>query len=225
MCHLFRDRVVPGNRASDSDEVHTEETTVCEKEYCRLGCICSSLERQLAEREAHCGKAECMFTCQCDDKELTLHSLLSPSGSDDIPLLQAVTESLKGHETLKSPEMTPPEAAPSHLMCPDLAEAEKKATAASKNRFAGLPKRVGSQRVAKNLDAITRKAMMYMTPDDLFPKPKRRRRKKVREIKKVWAVIKKSRVKFSLHVLSTFRHLFCTSSYTVPIVCFHLKVA
>ncbi|XP_064607710.1 uncharacterized protein LOC135472238 [Liolophura sinensis] len=177
VCHLFRDRTVPGSRGSDSDEVNKEETsTVCDKEYCRLGCICSSLERQLTDRDTHCRKAECMFNCHCEDKELTLHSLLSPSGSDDIPLLQAVTESLKSHETLKNLE--PPEAAPARLTCPDLAEAEKKTTAVPKNRFAGLPKRVGSQRVAKNLDAITRKAMMYMDPDDLFPKPKRRHRKK-----------------------------------------------
>ncbi|XP_078720492.1 uncharacterized protein LOC144937101 isoform X2 [Lampetra fluviatilis] len=36
----------------------------CQKEFCRLGCVCDSLGEGRAE-PAHCGKPECMLECSC----------------------------------------------------------------------------------------------------------------------------------------------------------------
>jgi len=36
----------------------------CNKDFCKLGCLCKSLEVPMRE-EFHCGKAECIFLCLC----------------------------------------------------------------------------------------------------------------------------------------------------------------
>lgn len=38
----------------------------CSNEFCKLGCVCSSLET-LPQPQGHCGRAECMFECTCSD--------------------------------------------------------------------------------------------------------------------------------------------------------------
>lgn len=41
----------------------------CQKEHCRLGCICDSLKtppKKTTSTKAHCGRPECMFGCDCD---------------------------------------------------------------------------------------------------------------------------------------------------------------
>jgi hypothetical protein len=45
-------------------EVEVELDIKCENDFCRLGCICNSLEVPMRE-EFHCGKAECIFKCIC----------------------------------------------------------------------------------------------------------------------------------------------------------------
>ncbi|KAK7790720.1 hypothetical protein R5R35_007958 [Gryllus longicercus] len=55
----------------------------CTEEYCKLGCVCESLECCKPAIQQHCGKEECMFTCECEPKsykrgDSRQHTLLSP---------------------------------------------------------------------------------------------------------------------------------------------------
>ncbi|KAK5853185.1 hypothetical protein PBY51_006996 [Eleginops maclovinus] len=45
---------------------------VCGKEFCTLGCVCSSLER-LNRGPFHCRRPECMFGCTCFKRKITKH--------------------------------------------------------------------------------------------------------------------------------------------------------
>ncbi|XP_069678287.1 uncharacterized protein [Periplaneta americana] len=46
------------------------ENIFCDKEFCRLGCVCSSLQGyQSISTSKHCGKAKCMFKCSCENHE------------------------------------------------------------------------------------------------------------------------------------------------------------
>ena len=44
-----------------------DQRTVCSNEFCRLGCVCSSLTCTRRER-THCGREECMLVCSCADQ-------------------------------------------------------------------------------------------------------------------------------------------------------------
>ena len=56
----------------------------CEKEYCRLGCVCESIVSKSIP-PAHCGKIDCMFRCYCSEDSLKKFSSarkvgISPAG-------------------------------------------------------------------------------------------------------------------------------------------------
>ena len=55
---------------------------VCEKEFCRLGCVCETLASKPVAT-THCGKAECMFRCCCSEEALKIAAAaaLSPTGT------------------------------------------------------------------------------------------------------------------------------------------------
>ncbi|XP_028251885.1 MAX gene-associated protein-like isoform X3 [Parambassis ranga] len=53
----------------------------CLNEFCRLGCICSSLSHCL--RSSHCGRTTCMFGCSCLKQKVVL--LKNLDGSDSSP--------------------------------------------------------------------------------------------------------------------------------------------
>lgn len=42
----------------------------CGQEYCRLGCVCSSLQH-LNRGPLHCRRTECMFGCACFKRKIT----------------------------------------------------------------------------------------------------------------------------------------------------------
>ena len=50
----------------------------CLNEFCRLGCVCSSLAHSC--RIGHCGRARCMFGCSCLKQKVVL--LKNLDGSD-----------------------------------------------------------------------------------------------------------------------------------------------
>lgn len=53
------------NKPSASAVKEAEDTSsTCSKDFCKLGCVCNSLEVPMRE-EFHCGKAECIFQCIC----------------------------------------------------------------------------------------------------------------------------------------------------------------
>ena len=43
----------------------------CDKEFCRLGCLCDTLSSKPVAA-THCGKAECMFRCFCSEEALKI---------------------------------------------------------------------------------------------------------------------------------------------------------
>ncbi|XP_067335658.1 MAX dimerization protein MGA a isoform X2 [Channa argus] len=53
----------------------------CMNEFCRLGCICSSLSHR--SRNSHCGQPQCMFGCSCLKQKVVL--LKNLDGSDSSP--------------------------------------------------------------------------------------------------------------------------------------------
>ena len=57
------------NKAVNGDE---NSGTCCDKEYCRMGCICDSITGKTAIPPSHCGKVECMFNCNCSKDALKL---------------------------------------------------------------------------------------------------------------------------------------------------------
>ena len=69
VCHLFTPPTPsPSENYAEADppelaNVLAPSQKKCSKEYCRLGCICDSMEVGIAK--GHCGKPECMFECQC----------------------------------------------------------------------------------------------------------------------------------------------------------------
>lgn len=46
------------------------ERPVCGQDFCRLGCVCSSLQ-QLNRGPLHCRRPECMFGCSCFKRKIT----------------------------------------------------------------------------------------------------------------------------------------------------------
>lgn len=53
----------------------------CLNDFCRLGCVCSSLDR--SSRISHCGRTRCMFGCSCLKQKVVL--LKNLDGSDSSP--------------------------------------------------------------------------------------------------------------------------------------------
>lgn len=118
----------------------------CDKEYCRLGCICDSLDpEQPSSTQAHCGKPSCMLECICSDSGMPSSQV---EGSDDIPFL------------------------PSMKQRPRVGE-----------RFSNLPRREKTHRTAKNLDAVTRKALMLYETSEIFCEKVEKSKKKVKLLK------------------------------------------
>lgn len=61
-------------------QVCHRRTSLCLNEFCRLGCICSSLSH--SSRTGHCGRPVCMFGCSClKQKVVLLKNLDSPDTS------------------------------------------------------------------------------------------------------------------------------------------------
>ncbi|XP_072342281.1 MAX dimerization protein MGA a isoform X2 [Scyliorhinus torazame] len=58
-----------GTLQSRKRRVIPKRAPVCKNEFCRLGCICSSLS-QMKQPPTHCRKPECMFNCMCPKREV-----------------------------------------------------------------------------------------------------------------------------------------------------------
>ena len=53
----------------------------CDKEFCRLGCLCDTLSSKPVVA-THCGKAECMFRCYCSEEALKIAAAAALSPRD-----------------------------------------------------------------------------------------------------------------------------------------------
>ncbi|XP_068110400.1 MAX gene-associated protein [Hyperolius riggenbachi] len=71
----------------------------CKNEFCRLGCICSSLNHA-KRKPAHCQQEACMFGCNCVKRTLCLEKAKLPVTSSEAP-------SLNGED--KDPSISTPE--------------------------------------------------------------------------------------------------------------------
>lgn len=56
------------HQASD----HEKSGQACDKDHCKLGCICDSISGKNSLPPSHCGKVECMFHCVCSKDALKL---------------------------------------------------------------------------------------------------------------------------------------------------------
>lgn len=110
----------------------------CDKEYCRLGCICDSIdpERPISNK-THCRRPSCMLQCICLESG-------SFDGNEDIPYLPSMRRRPKPGD-----------------------------------RFSNLPQREKTHRSAKNLDAVTRKALMLYETSEIYCERVERTRKRV----------------------------------------------
>ena len=123
ICHLC----VFTEQSPEADD----KTVKCEKEYCRLGCICDSIEaRKERDKKSHCGKPECIMECEC--------------------AYQNTKQVKKDDEDY-------------HFK--------------KNSKFATLPRRESTYRLAKNLDAVSRKAMLLYESSEMFAEQKVKRRK------------------------------------------------
>ncbi|XP_067895715.1 MAX dimerization protein MGA a [Heterodontus francisci] len=58
-----------GTLPSRKRRVIPKRAPMCKNEFCRLGCICSSLSH-MKQPPTHCRKPECMFSCKCPKREV-----------------------------------------------------------------------------------------------------------------------------------------------------------
>ena len=67
---------------TSEDRNNGGDISTCEKECCRLGCICESIASKPVA-PTHCGKVECMFRCSCSEEALknAAAAALSPTGN------------------------------------------------------------------------------------------------------------------------------------------------
>ncbi|XP_046571602.1 uncharacterized protein LOC124279626 isoform X2 [Haliotis rubra] len=170
ICHLCNDN-------QEDLEPRSQESHTCNKEYCRLGCICDSLvSNQEANIPFHCGKPECMIECVCSRTERRSPNGAASSGvpddgansSDEIPpLIQDSDVSAEGakFDNQKAKEDKP-------------AVSKTWSRHPKGDKYSNLPKRESRHRMSKNLDAITRKALMVYETSEVYCEQSGRSRKK-----------------------------------------------
>ncbi|XP_061165328.1 uncharacterized protein LOC133174264 [Saccostrea echinata] len=122
----------------------------CTKEYCRLGCICDDNLDKVSKH--HCGKPECMIECTCDPVARRRTSRSSSTGE-------------KVESGGNSEDSQPVSQEDGQIKKPG-----KKAQV--------IPQRKSTYRLAKNLDAVSRKAMLVYEASEKFESQKTRTRKK-----------------------------------------------
>ncbi|XP_022621822.1 MAX gene-associated protein [Seriola dumerili] len=69
----------------------------CLNEFCRLGCVCSSLSH--VSRISHCGRPPCMFGCSCLKQKVVL--LKNLDGSDSSPSQHGTTRKRRRRRRMK----------------------------------------------------------------------------------------------------------------------------
>ncbi|KAL5012068.1 hypothetical protein ScPMuIL_010619 [Solemya velum] len=163
ICHLCR--------LTEGLEEDTQKPTSsqCEKEYCMLGCICDSIafDKSVQDKN-HCGKAGCMLKCICHKKRQMLDNALSP------PPVLPVSHELTQDASFNSDEL------PALISNEDEHPRDESCSAIKKKRKSSpkfqptLPVREKTYRLAKNLDAISRKAMMVYETSEMYTEQRRK---------------------------------------------------
>ncbi|XP_070197357.1 serine/arginine repetitive matrix protein 2-like isoform X2 [Littorina saxatilis] len=187
ICHLC----LP---SAESDETEPPVTSTpaphaCDKEYCRLGCICDSLEKSGSKESGGKPDVEMVPT------PLTPKPASQPEAKKEG--VQPAAKDKGGKETKEMHQLTivqqePPPAPPPHKSSTgdhaessgdELPTLEKTAPRRQRSvdRYSNLPRRQTSYRMAKNLDAVSRKAMMMWEMSEVYSEQTSNRRKKTPE--------------------------------------------
>ncbi|XP_052278743.1 uncharacterized protein LOC127877138 isoform X2 [Dreissena polymorpha] len=171
ICHLCR----PQDSGEERDVVMDVKPT-CDKEYCKLGCICESIDTNKM-RSSHCRKPGCMLECKCPPKQ----------PKPDIPR-ENTKKKKKGHQKRRksTPVLGQQEEQLKDQSGPlsrGLSENEdweppSKKKKPTVDRYANLPRRETTYRLAKNLDAVSRKAMEVYATSEMYAEQKNFRRRK-----------------------------------------------
>ncbi|XP_052830696.1 uncharacterized protein LOC106878180 isoform X2 [Octopus bimaculoides] len=158
-------------------------TKACDKEYCRLGCICDNNEN--TKLKVDCAKPCCELTCCCDSptKNLPTESNKSspPKNLDcnktdtaKSPLTSPVSNECVDENSCSSVQdkdkLTSADDTPSNKEDTN----SNKSKLPKKDKYASLPRRQMTHRTAKNLDAISRKAMMFYETSEMYHLKKKR---------------------------------------------------
>ncbi|XP_041357154.1 uncharacterized protein LOC121374222 isoform X2 [Gigantopelta aegis] len=201
ICHLCNSAEEP-----DETEVEPRSTgslRACDKEYCRLGCICDSLDNHSTDHsKSHCSKSECQTVCVCKqrgnfmsphlaDEPTVIYDEADENNFEDLPPSLDKLESIdqktsdetadKNKQSKKKkcdldPEYVPDEESPEKPV-PVTEEHKKKTRLPRGDRFVNLPRRESMHRTSKNLDAVTRKAMMLYEMSEIYWEAGERKRR------------------------------------------------
>ncbi|XP_050417785.2 uncharacterized protein LOC126831151 [Patella vulgata] len=155
----------------------------------------------------HCGKTKCMLECVCEKEKLcsaTIEKRLSveleegeippPPISSQVPIIPNNKERIKKGRRSKTPvtlensskkrrksknndKPVEPEQFTTEVEEIENGDGKSKRQKKRTERFSNLPKRESTYRVAKNLDAVNRKAMMVYSVSEVYSEQKTRKRK------------------------------------------------
>ncbi|WAQ98978.1 MGAP-like protein [Mya arenaria] len=166
ICHLCK--------LSDSgEERESEIKPPCDKEYCKLGCICESIDTKKdlqKSHEDHCRKPGCMLECKCPPRQPKPdiprdHSKRKKRGK------QRHKKSSPDKDCFVDGEDFEDEvggAGPHEATDFENWEPPSKKKKYVRQRYADLPRRETTYRLAKNLDAVSRKAMEVYATSEMF---------------------------------------------------------
>ena len=99
--------------------------------------------------------------------------------SDKTKMLEEILEKKKRSKKKSSvdPEYTPPDDDVTKKQTPGIEESKKKTRLPRGDRFGNLPRRESMHRTSKNLDAVTRKAMMLYEMSEIYWEAGERKRR------------------------------------------------
>ncbi|XP_052075996.1 uncharacterized protein LOC127714084 isoform X2 [Mytilus californianus] len=146
------------------------QLTTCDKPGCRYGCICHlcMFTDQSPEADRNvlkCEKEYCRLGCICDSIEAHKEKDNEPHCGKPDCMVVCYCDDLAMDESKNK------------KVDEDYRFTGQKKTA----KYAALPKRESTYRLAKNLDAVSRKAMLYYESSEMFVDQKKTRRRKSKE--------------------------------------------
>ncbi|GFO45387.1 max gene-associated protein, partial [Plakobranchus ocellatus] len=164
ICHLCSVSEAPISSVSPDAK---SLASSCDKEYCRLGCICDSLEVEKPIPEPlHCGKPSCVLHCICSPTE---RGKVEGGARGKMGSVYSISERLNASRSkrrrVKNKDSNDCYGSDSDNI-PHLPSMKRKPKAGE--RFSNLPQRQKTHRSAKNLDAITRKALMLYETSEIY---------------------------------------------------------
>ncbi|XP_033743004.1 uncharacterized protein LOC117329256 [Pecten maximus] len=150
-------------------KIKEENAVQCDQPGCRYGCICHLCKfadpvpdsDSRPSQDTPCDKEYCRLGCICDSIGARGHESL---GECQKPECQ------NGCGCIKEEQMEGTE------------EEKRQRQKAAQKRFEALPRRQSTYRLAKNLDAVSRKAMLYYESSEMYCTEQSTRKRKSKEV-------------------------------------------